>query len=421
MSQKFVWKMGLIAAALIMLLSSMLPRVAPAQTETAAPAYPPQQTYPQQSAPAYPQPAAAYPQSAPAYPQQPAYQQPPMQQMAPVAMPSQPNPIRQLFAGTIATLLNTTGLTLATTLTQGLTGAITGWFARKSGQAQAAQTYGGAQSYPQAYSPAPQPYPATPQSYPQTYPSSTATPSYPTTSGYPTSGYPSSAASPAYGSAASTSPYGAPSYTPAAATQVYDTQTGQVSGTAGTPYQAASTGYDGTLYAGIAYEVQAIGPNGAMTVNPASYVFRTGDRFTVSYRPSMPGRMEVYNINPAGQQTRIDAVNMAAGQLSTLGPYEFSNLTGDESLRLVLAPCSSAQLLVATRDIVNVSAAATNTSAVQLGSCGTATRALKVKTRDITKVAVDGGTSFALDPVSRQELSSGQVTAREVSIVFHHR
>ena len=135
----------------------------------------------------------------------------------------------------------------------------------------------------------------------------------------------------------------------------------------------------------------------------------------------MPGRMEVYNINPAGQQTRIDAVNMAAGQLSTLGPYEFSNLTGDESLRLVLAPCSSAQLLVATRDIVNVSAAATNTSAVQLGSCGTATRALKVKTRDITKVAVDGGTSFALDPVSRQELSSGQVTAREVSIVFHHR
>ena len=34
---------------------------------------------------------------------------------------------------------------------------------------------------------------------------------------------------------------------------------------------------------------------------------------------------------------------------------------------------------------------------------------------------MDGGTAFALDPVSRQELSAGQVTAREVKIVFHHR
>jgi hypothetical protein len=44
-----------------------------------------------------------------------------------------------------------------------------------------------------------------------------------------------------------------------------------------------------------------------------------------------------------------------------------------------------------------------------------------VRTRDIRNVALDGGTSFALDPVSRQELSSGNVTPREVTIVFHHR
>jgi hypothetical protein len=204
---------------------------------------------------------------------------------------------------------------------------------------------------------------------------------------------------------------------------VYDTQSGQVSSAAGTAYQPAAGGYDGTLYAGIAYEVLALGANGASTqVNPATYIFHTGDRFMVSYRPSMPGRMEVYNINPAGQQSRIDSVTMAAGQLASLGPYQFSNLTGDESLRLVLAPCSSPQLLVATRDIVNVSANASSTTPVQLGNCGApTTRGLEVKTRDITKVAVDGGTSFALDPVSHQELSSGQVTAREVNIVFHHR
>ena len=142
----------------------------------------------------------------------------------------------------------------------------------------------------------------------------------------------------------------------------------------------------------------------------------------VYYRPSMPGRMEVYNINPAGQQSRIDSVTMAAGQLASLGPYQFTSMTGEESLRLVLAPCSTPQLLVATRDIVNVGAATATSSGVQLGACGApTTRGLKVNTRDITKVAVDGGTAFALDPVTRQELSSGQVTAREINIVFHHR
>jgi hypothetical protein len=58
----------------------------------------------------------------------------------------------------------------------------------------------------------------------------------------------------------------------------------------------------------------------------------------------------------------------------------------------------------------------------QLSACGTTTtRGLGVRTRDIQKVAVDGMTSYALDPVSQQELSSGQVIPREASIVFHHR
>jgi len=205
---------------------------------------------------------------------------------------------------------------------------------------------------------------------------------------------------------------------------VYDPQTGQVVSAAGTQYANASAGFDGTLYAGIAYEVHAVNANGTtMAVNPTSYVFHTGDKFIVQYRPSMPGKMDVFNINPLGQQTRIDSVNMAAGQLAVLGPYQFANTQGEDSLRLVLSPCQSPDLLMATRDIVNVSATAQQTGGVQIGACGTTTRGLnnKVKTRDITKVALDGSTSFALDPVSQQELNAGRLDSREITIVFHHR
>jgi hypothetical protein len=138
----------------------------------------------------------------------------------------------------------------------------------------------------------------------------------------------------------------------------------------------------------------------------------------------MPGRMEVYNVNPLGQQTRIDAVDMAAGQMAKLGPYQFSGSTGQESLRLTLMPCSTSQLMAATRDIVNVGGgmpAQAGGSGFALSSC-TGTRSVnKIKTRDITKVAVDGMTSFALDPVTPQEYSSGQLDGRDVTLVFRHQ
>ena len=166
-----------------------------------------------------------------------------------------------------------------------------------------------------------------------------------------------------------------------------------------------------------------MGAGGTSTpVNAATYIFHTGDRFTVYIRPSMPGRLDVYNVNSIGKQTRIDAVNTAAGQLTTLGPYEFSATTGDETLHLVLSPCSTATLLASTRDIVNVSSTQPVSNALSLQSCNAPiTRGLEgVRTRDIQKVAVDGGTSFALDPVSQAELSSGQVASRDVTIIFHH-
>jgi hypothetical protein len=121
----------------------------------------------------------------------------------------------------------------------------------------------------------------------------------------------------------------------------------------------------------------------------------------------------------------IDSSNMAAGQMTNLGPYQFTNQSGDETLRLVLSPCSSPQLLAATRDIVKMDSppqASPTGGPLKLASCGApAPRGVDVHTRDIEKVGVEGTTSFALDPISPKEMSSGQLTPREAIIVFHHR
>ena len=166
-------------------------------------------------------------------------------------------------------------------------------------------------------------------------------------------------------------------------------------------------------------------------MNAATHEFHTGDRFRVSFRPTLPGRLDIYNINPYGRETQIDSVEMAAGQLTTLGPYEFAATRGDEALRFVMTPCGTEQLLASTRDIVNVgpgvtadySTAAPASGGVSLQNCGApTTRSVgQVKTRDIQKVGVDGTTSFALDPVSQVEMASGQLAPREFTVYFHHR
>jgi hypothetical protein len=294
----------------------------------------------------------------------------------PPQAPPQSHAIRDLFAGTIATVLQTATGGLAASLN----GKIMDWFAKKQGQAPTLG-YNVAGNYP---------YQAAATTDANAYPGATT---------YPT---------------ASASTY------PASTAQISSYPSSSDANSFATP----AAGYDSTLYAGIAYEVHALLADGRSTpISQATYEFRTGDKFMVYYRPSLPGRMEIYNINPAGQQTLIDATNMAAGQMTALGPYQFTNLSGDESLRLVLSPCSNPQLLAATRDIVKVDAAAPiSGGGVQLSSCGmTTSRGLSVHTRDIQKVAVDGTTSFALDPVSHQELASGQVVPRETTIVFHHR
>ena len=312
-----------------------------------------------------------------------------------------------------------------------------------------ATAYPGATTYPQTatttypqtasttYPQSTTTYPQSASTYPQTatYPQPTTT--YPTTTAYPSTdptlaqagtvpqtAIPGQAAIPGQ-----TAIPGQPviptqtlAYAQSAPTAVYDPRTGQMTTAAVSAYPSTpAAGTAAALYAGVAYEVHAIGPGGVDTpVNAATYTFHSGDQFKVYFRPSMPGHMDVYNVNPLGQQKRIDSVEIAAGQLTALGPYQFTATTGDESLRLVLSPCSTNQLLASTRDIINVST--TTGSPLTLGSCtNLGSRGLSgVKTRDIEKVAVDGSTSFALDPVTQAELAAGQLAPREIPIYFHH-
>ena len=166
-------------------------------------------------------------------------------------------------------------------------------------------------------------------------------------------------------------------------------------------------------------------------IDPLSYQFRSGDRFMVYYRPSLPGRVDVFNINAAGQQSQIDASVVAAGELASLGPYEFTLLQGEETLILKLSPCATPATYSVTRNIVKAQdpqyVATSNYSPDnQLGfdNCNnTSTRGLKArpKTRDIKKVSVEGGTSFALDPIGANELGGGDMAPRQITITLHHR
>lgn len=282
--------------------------------------------------------------------------------------------LKRMFAGTLATLTQTAGVVVLGGLTTAITGGLTSWFSRdRRTQADTAAVA-------------------------------------------PANAIPTFLPAPAFAAT--------PAQAFAPAPQFFDSQTGAATAPDPAFAQALATPpVDNEIFAGLAFEVHAVVPGGGtMPVNPATHEFRTGDRFVVFYRPTLPGQMDVVNINPAGVQAQIDRVDLAAGQLAQLGPYEFAAMTGDEQLRLVLSPCSTPELLAATRDIVNVSATASSAPAFNLAGCSPVTRSIReVRTRDIRKVAVEDTTAFALDPVSASEFSSGQITPREVTIRFRHR
>lgn len=289
--------------------------------------------------------------------------------------------VRNLFAGTLAAVMQAAGMSVAVGLTQAVTGGLTHWFSRRTGAPAMAAPLPAVAAPPLV---APQPM------LPETQPVST---------------------------------------------QYFDPRTGGATATdpavAAAAQNPAAAG--DTMFAGLAFEVHLQDASGAtFPVDPATHEFHTGDRFVVFYRTTLPGRMGVFNINPAGVQSRIDAVEIAAGQLAQLGPYEFTAIKGDEALRLVLTPCTTPTLVGVTRDIVNAGTGAgfsrTNAPApAALAACTSAGMAVRgvgasaVRTRDIRKVAVEGTTGFALDAVSSAELASGSVTPREVTIVLRHR
>jgi hypothetical protein len=363
--------------------------------------------------------ADPYPQPQP-YPQAQYPQQQYPQQQYPQQQGAEQHPMRALFASSLAQVAQATGSAAVVMVADGLTGALKGWFdnrrARKNNNGALGNTYAQntapAPNYPTQNYPAgmqsksePQGYPATstdgsgypnpgdPNGYPTNMPADANTGGYPTNSGYPaTGGYPPD--------------NGYPTSTPTPATPPAPSQ----------------------LYAGIAYEIHLLQRDGTtMPVDPLNYTFRTGEQFRVYYRPSLPGRVDVFNINAAGQNAQIDSAVIAAGELASLGPYEFMQLQGDETLILRLTPCASPALYAATRNIVKVQdPQLTNASNNTIGfsDCSsTATRGLKSKpkTRDIRKVSVEGGTTFALDPIGANELGGGDMAPRQITITLMHR
>ena len=348
--------------------------------------------------------------------------------------------MRQIFAASLAAVVAASGGAAVTAVSAGLNGAITGWLDRKS---RPKTTYGmnygpqgsgypGASSYPGGgNAPDYSQYPSTggppsggagyPSSYPGSdgYPSDSSQPSYPPQNSGDS--YPSYPGESSGQNGAMPSSNGDPN-SAYPGSQSYPGSQGYPGAQPGSQPGSQSYPGAGSVYAGLAYEIHLLSPGGgSVPVDPASHVFRTGDRFEVLYRPSLPGQVDVFNVNAAGQSSQIDKVNVGAGQLASLGPYEFSDLTGNETLILQLSPCSSAANMTTTRNIVKVGGAPTMNPQLQLSACGgTATRGLRTKTRDIRKVATEQGTSFALDQLAPAELRSGDVAPRQVTITLAH-
>jgi hypothetical protein len=179
------------------------------------------------------------------------------------------------------------------------------------------------------------------------------------------------------------------------------------------------------VYAGVAYEIHLQRPGGAdVAVDPMHHTFHTGDRFVLYYRPTLPGVMTVYNTDPTGKTKQIDTQDIAAGQLAKLGPYRFVKDTGRETLRLVLNPCASKELLVATRSIVRVEADDESPVAaprsMPLQSCAAKASSHGMATRGIERVDTEGNTAFAMERALPDEESSGKYAPRGITIHFLH-
>ena len=173
-------------------------------------------------------------------------------------------------------------------------------------------------------------------------------------------------------------------------------------------------------HAGFAFRVQLITAEGSRSdVDPTRQTFSSGQQFELSYRTNLPGRVVVFNLDPRGQEREIDRVELQAGELNVLGPYEFVDATGEDTLRLVFQPCIPR--IDSGRGIAKV-AMVREDVARAIGKCQPEASADRDKpTRSIVKVTRDTGTHFALDRLTDEELRTGAVAPRETRIVFQHR
>lgn len=179
-------------------------------------------------------------------------------------------------------------------------------------------------------------------------------------------------------------------------------------------------------HAGIAYEIHAIDRRGvAKAVDATTHQFHTGDLFRIYYRPTLPGRIRVSNVDPTGATALVDRVEVAAGQLVQLGPYEFVGRKGRETVRLLLEPCESALLMASTRAIVKRPASEFGPAVggLKMRGCdrGAGADQKDPLTRAIRKSTTEGSTVYALDRVAARELTSGNYDARAVDITLWHR
>jgi len=173
---------------------------------------------------------------------------------------------------------------------------------------------------------------------------------------------------------------------------------------------------DGTYYAGVAYATFIVEPNGeAKRIDPSTHQFRTGDQFFVRYVPNLPGRVDVSNINPRGQEVPLGSWPVAAGQEVTLpaqGTFQFDGAAGDEGLRIAFTPCTSG---AGTRDITINASASVNYGAL-LPACG---GAQKNATRDIA-VSFENGIGYGVSPLDRGEVQTRAVETRSLVVQFRH-
>ena len=177
------------------------------------------------------------------------------------------------------------------------------------------------------------------------------------------------------------------------------------------------------VLAGVAFQVSLVGADGRRTlIDPAQRTFATGEKFEIAYRPNFPGVVEVYNIDPVGKEERIDRVQLGAAQLATLGPYEFVDAKGSETLRIVLRPCMGSVADapgMASRGITRAQIRPELAGAL-MACDDRRQQQLLPPARGIARVSNEGGTNYALDPVSKAEIDSGRLAAREVLIRFVH-